>query len=487
MTLRSAFLAAMLLILAAPLAAEGVEVAPAGGVIAGGQEAPAPGQTATSELAAYVRGLDATSARGLWPGFDPSRWPIAVFDGERTLLFRHPSPPPEFAPVPGQPGVLAMPGQYPAVVANSGRDIGGVRTATIVQRSGQATPNIKLGVLEEVFHLFWLSRHAGFRPNEMARYGYPLEDAAIMRAILAEDEALARAVEAGSAEDAAAWAGAALAIRRQRHELLDDELRTFETALEMLEGTANWFAQAALAEPPVATTERLRRAWPAERIRWRFYASGTAMCWLLHRLRPGWQITLDRELDRSIVDLLGDAVAASGVMAAAFSPADLAAIEARATRSIADLAARRARLREELAGRTGARIVVDVRSGAERLSIERFDPINLFVLGGGDVVHPAFVALTVADGRIEITNPAPVRGEFTAGTIAVTSSGSHYPLAGSFHTVTVVGIRGVPRVTTGEGRVTIEAEGVKISLAGAAVTREGETLRVTLTGPKAAA
>lgn len=32
----------------------------------------------------------------LWPGFDPRSFPLAVFDGERTYLFRHPAPPPEF-------------------------------------------------------------------------------------------------------------------------------------------------------------------------------------------------------------------------------------------------------------------------------------------------------------------------------------------------------------------------------------------------------
>lgn len=444
------------------------------------------GQAPTFDLVAYVRGLDAASARGLWPGFDPSEWPIAVFDGERTFLLRHPSPPPEFTPLPGQPGVLAVPGRHPAVAGNSTRDIGGVRTATIVHGPNSPPDNTRRAILEEVFHLFWLSRHVGFRPNEQARYGYPIEDATVMRTILAEDEALARAVEADSVRDAAAWAAAALEIRRRRHALLAGEVRAFETALEMLEGTANWFAEAAVGGEPKAAAARLRTEWPAEEIRWRFYTSGTAVCSLLQRLRPGWQATLDREVDRSVEDLLAEAVASAGVAAAELSPADLAEIEVRAVRWISDLATRRASVREELAGRPGARIVVEVASGAEPLRVRRFHPIDLLVMGGGEVVHPAFITLTVAEGTIEITNPARVRGSFQ-GTVTLTAGSERYPLAGPIHTVAVVGLKDAPRVTSAGGVLAVEAEGVRLSLPGAFLVTEGETLRITLPMTPAAA
>ena len=36
------------------------------------------------------------ASRSFWPGYDPLAIPLAVYDGERTFLFRHPSPPEGF-------------------------------------------------------------------------------------------------------------------------------------------------------------------------------------------------------------------------------------------------------------------------------------------------------------------------------------------------------------------------------------------------------
>jgi hypothetical protein len=210
------------------------------------------------DVFAFVRAMDEAGARHVWPGFNPSEWPIALFDGKHTILLRHPSPPPEFTPLPGRPGVLAMPGRHAAVVANSTRDIAGVRTATVIATPEQAVESTLLACIEEVFHVFWLRRHTNFRPNEMARYGYPVKDAGHLRRILAEDEALARALEAGSPSQAAGWVAAALQIRRDRVPLLTDDERAFETGLEMMEGTANYVARVAVGQKSEATAARLR-------------------------------------------------------------------------------------------------------------------------------------------------------------------------------------------------------------------------------------
>jgi hypothetical protein len=49
---------------------------------------------------AIVAEADRLAARELWPGFDPRTVPVAIHDGEQTLLFRHPSPPAGFEPDP---------------------------------------------------------------------------------------------------------------------------------------------------------------------------------------------------------------------------------------------------------------------------------------------------------------------------------------------------------------------------------------------------
>ena len=64
------------------------------------------------------------------------------------------------------------------------------------------------------------------RPNEMARYAYPVPDPRTVRSILAEDEALARAIEAARSSEAAGWAAAAFRFRRERTERLTDDDRT---------------------------------------------------------------------------------------------------------------------------------------------------------------------------------------------------------------------------------------------------------------------
>ena len=75
-------------------------------------------QSSERDVFAFVRAFDDARVRQAWPGFNPMEWPIALFDGNKTILLRHPSPPPEFVPLPGQPGVLVMPGRHPAVVGN---------------------------------------------------------------------------------------------------------------------------------------------------------------------------------------------------------------------------------------------------------------------------------------------------------------------------------------------------------------------------------
>jgi hypothetical protein len=442
-------------------------------VATGGRQAP------ERDVFAFVRALDDAGARQVWPGFNPSEWPIALFDGQRTILLRHPSPPLEFAPMPGHPGVLVMPGRHPAVVGNSTREIGGVRTATVVATPGQDVESTMLACIEEVFHVFWLSRHTNFRPNEMARYAYPVKDSLNLQRILAEDEALARALEAGTPSQAAGWAAAAIQIRRERMPRISDDDRAFETSLEMMEGTANYAARVAVGQKAEATAARLRAERTPDQIRWRFYDTGAAMCLLLDRFQPDWKARIDRDFERTTAGLLEAAVAQTDVRPAAFSATEWLGFEGRSASGIAALAARQRAIREDLIGRGGARIIIEVAGEAEPLRVTRFDPINLLVLDGGEVIHPNYTTFTCPGGTIELTNPGFVRGSF-AGTVALTRAAGRHPLADGIRAVTVVGVRGTPRVDRRDGRLTLEADGVRITLQGADVRTEGETLRISL-------
>lgn len=451
----------------------------AAGVALGGQSTPAP----KPGVFTYIRALDDAASRGVWPGFNPAGIPVALFDGENTILLRHPSPPPEFSPVPGRPGVLLAPGRYPAVVGNSTRDIGGVRTATVIATPEQSVERTMLAVVEEVFHVFWLGRHPAFRPDELARYAYPVEDAGNLRRLLAEDEALARALDAASTEEAARWSAAALSIRGERVPALTDEVRAFETALEMMEGTANYVARVAVGEPAAKTAERLRNHRPAEGIRWRFYDTGAALCLLLDRLSPGWQERTERQPDLTTVELVEAAVRARAVEPAAFSTSDASTLLARSEADVADLSSRRRLLRTELLERQGARVTVELEDGAEPFRVQRFDPINLMVLDAGDIAHANFVTLAAPQGTVELNNPGFVRGGF-GGTVGLTIPAGSHPLRQGVRRITIVGIAGAPQVGREEGTVTVEAPGVRIRLRGAEARAEGDLLRISVKKPR---
>lgn len=442
-------------------------------------QAPPP---AAGDAFALVRALDEAGARRVWPGFRPSELPIALFDGERTLLLRHPGPPPEFTPMPDRPGVFVSPGRYPAVVSNSTREIGGVRTATVLATPGQSVHGTVLACVEEVFHVFWLARHGSFRPDEMARYAYPVTDERNLGHLLAEDEALARAIEAGDDAEAAAWGATALTTRGLRVPFLSEDVKRFETALEMMEGTANYVARTATGEGPSRTAERLRQGRPAEGIRWRFYDTGAALCLLLERLSPGWKARIDGEPDLTLAGALEQTLARRTAEPGVFSDAELAAFRASAAKEIADLRGRRQRTRSEILDRPGPHVVVEISQGAEPFRVQRFDPINLFVLDAGEVAHANFIALAHQSGTVEVTNPDFARGSF-AGVAALTVAAGSHPLGNGVRRLTVAGTQAMPDVGRSGGTVTLEGRGIRLVLRGADVRVADDAVHVVVPAP----
>jgi len=447
------------------------------------RQGPAPAPVPRAEALGSLRALDDAAARGLWPGFSPAAVPLALFDGENTLLRGHPSPPAEFVPVPGQSRLLITRGRYPAVTANSTRDIGGVRTATVVPEPAASFGWNMLAVVEEAFHVFWLERHPAFRPDEMARYAYPLEDVGNLHALLAEDEALARAIEAASSSDAAAWAATALGLRRARIASLDEDLRTYESALEMMEGTANYVSRVAVGETPAQTAERLRRARPVDGIRWRFYDSGAALCFVLDRLSAGWKAAAEREPALTMVEQLRAALGERPANAASFSDAELSALLARASSAIAGFESRRAQVRASLIDRPGARIVISLAAGVEPFRIRRFDPVNLLVLRGGEVAHPHNLTIESAQGTVEVTNPGFVRGAFDGAVALSLPAGSH-PLRSGVRELTLIGLSATPAIGNDPGEVRIDGPGVSIRLRNASVSTEGNVIRIEVKGTR---
>jgi hypothetical protein len=447
----------------------------AGAVVAGVGQAPA------DDVFALLRTIDDVAARQAWPGFQLTDWPLALFDGTRTLLLRHPAPPPEFTPLAGHAGVLVATGRHPAVASNSTVDLAGVRTATVIATPGSSRESALLAYVEEVFHVFWLRRHATFRPNEVARYAYPMKDSRNLQRVLAEDEALARALEAPDGAQAAAWAATMIALRREREPWLTPDDRAFETGLEMMEGTANAVARTAVGLASSETARRLRAERAADQLRWRYYDSGAAICLILDRLQPDWKTRIDNDTDLTTMALLEAAVSRAGARRAAFSTAETSAFERRAAAAIGELTARQSSVRAELLGRSGPRIVVEITDDRNPLRVTRFDPINLLVLDAGEVVHPRYLTLTGSAGTVEVTNSAFTRGAFT-GVVALTGPAGRHPLADGVRTLTIVGLQTTPKVDQRDGQLVVETEGVRLTLQGAEASTAGETVRIRAPG-----
>jgi hypothetical protein len=206
------------------------------------------------------------------------------------------------------------------------------------------------------------------------------------------------------------------------------------------------------------------------------------LCFVADRVLPGWRERLEEDRTLTVVDMLESALSGGRQDAAAFTRADIDAFRARATESIADLAARQQRLRADLLGRRGSRIVVDVAPGRDALHLQRFDPINLMILDRGVVAHPHFVSLTDPRGTIELTNPRYARESY-AGTVALTVSAGAHPLRDGIRQLTVVGLDATPRIEEKGEQLTVEAPGVRLSLRGAQVRVDGDVVHVTLAMP----
>lgn len=423
--------------------------------------------------------LDRLAGMELWPGFDPASYPIALFDGADTWLFRHPSPPEGFRSAPNSQTAWVYEGRHPAMRWNSKAEIGGVTTATILLNIQPDRPAIEEAsiIVHETFHIFQDERHPGWTANEAHRFTYPIDDAQNYLLTIIEDHALARALESKSDKEAAAWAARGLVARRERTTVLADEHRAFETGLEMMEGTARYLAQFALGKSE--STATLLDILPPDQFRWRPYATGCALAALLDRFDGGWKQRIEDTAELTLERALEDFLRKLGASPADFTADELAGFKLRAEKAIADLLVRRKSLREEFRSREGWRVILKVAPGAELLATERFDPITNALLGGKEMLHGNILILSHERGRVEMRNPRSRRGEFVGLNALTTTEGEH-PVFGGIRSAVFSGFTGEPEVETEGGKVKIATDGFSLEFSSAALQRDGRHLIVLL-------
>ena len=453
--------------------------------------------------------------RTFWPGFDPLSVPLAIYSGDRTYLFRHPSPPEGFAPLPGAgPAILVYDGRHPAVIANTSVEIGGVVTATLLADGGAGEPlglrELAAVALHEAFHVFQRQRHPRWSANEADLLTYPTDDAGLLALRRRESAALRRALAALTGADdatAACWARLALEARRERFAAMEPAFAAYERGAEMNEGLAAYIEVRAAGR---ATVELPESGFPPAAVRVRAYTVGPALAFLLDRFRPGWQVALEEDDAQHLDELLraaldaragevrrgevragdasaGDARSGDARSGAArlgdagrcgFDAGEAAELERVAREDVAALIARRAERRKAFDARDGWRVVVEPAAGRP-LWPQGFDPINLEHVDGG-LLHTRFLRIGNDSGELEA-----IDGEGADIEVLTEAAGPH-PLFAGIARATIAGLVERPEVGGGDrrsddgGRIVLRAPGFTASFRDADVEERGRVLVVRL-------
>ncbi|MDH5821848.1 hypothetical protein QFW77_02410 [Luteimonas sp. RD2P54] len=437
-------------------------------------EAAAPGRArqrpfAAVDLEREVARLAAQHGEdGLWPGFDPLAVPLAVYDGERTFLFRHPSPPDGFAPVPGHgPGVHASEGRHEAVAANTSVELGGAATATmLLDRPAPDRNPIELAAvaIHEAFHAHQRAHHQDWVANEADLFAYPTGSAELLALQRLEAAALREALAADADDAAACWARHALALRAERHAAIEPAFAAYERGTELNEGLATYIEMRAAGR----AAQTLPAAFGPADVRRRAYTSGASLALLLDRLQPDWRATL---ADAEAPSLHAALAAALGPgQTCRFGDERFAAAHARAEEDVAELAAERTRRLAVFHTEPGWRVVVEAARDDRLLWPQGFDPLNVEPLDGQRALHTRFVRLGNDSGRLEVMDET-----------ALTEGAGAHPLFEGVRRVTLTGLA-EPHIRQDGGGVALRAPGLALEFEDAVIQREKGTVTIRLGG-----
>lgn len=401
----------------------------------------------------------------LWPGFDPLSVPLATYDGERTFLFGHPSPPRGFVEVPDV-GLDAhvLDGRHEAVVANTSTEIGGVPTATVLldaRPPGRSTDLAALAI-HEMFHVHQRARHPGWVANEADLFVYPTDSGELLSMRRLETEALGLALASETAADGLCWTRLALSLRQDRYARMAPAFAAYERGTELNEGLATYIQLRAAGRDTVA--------WPPSGfgpgdVRRRAYSTGAAIGLLLDRFAPDWKAALAARDEQTLDGML--AAAAGPGEACAFDETAAAGVRDQAQADVDALRDERARRSAEFEERPGWRVVVEVVRG-EMLMPQAFDPLNVEPLGPGRILHTRMLRLGNGAGALDVLDAS-----------AVTEGAGAHPLFQGVRRVMLTGLA-EPQVVRTDGRVSVLAPGLRMEFDGASVVQDDATVTVRL-------
>ena len=412
-----------------------------------------------------IQAFQRIATQELWPEFKPGTTPVEFFDGTNTYLLNHPSPPEGFRPVAGQQSVYVFSGQHSTVRANTGTAVNGVPTAT-ADLSANPSPTDVLAalLLHETFHVFEAKRYPKWGANEVTLFTYPAGNAELLALRRLESAALVRALATSGQKAADCWATTAMDIRSRRFSGLPPDAVTYERSVESYEGLAEYVEFKAIGKPAALTAEDFP---PAQaQVRQRAYATGQAFALLLDRLDPTWKSRLGGDPPVSLDELLTGRLHGMTVATGCdFTAEETEAARLRSRRDVAQFAAGLSRHKEEFLATPGFRL--EVVAGKEPLWPQAFDPWNVLILDNKEVLHTRWLKLGNGSGEIEIL-----------GRSALTEASGSHPLFNGVRQLIVAGLA-EPKVTKAGGKVTLDGQGIKATLAGS-VERKSNVIRIQL-------
>ncbi len=393
-----------------------------------------------------------------WPGFDPLAIPLALYDGQATWLFRHPHPPAEFGP--GQGGARIADGRPEALRANTGAEIGGVPTATVLLTPAHGTRGWAAVSVHEAFHVFSRARHPNWSGDEMELFVYPVEAKEPLALRRQETQALRHALAAGNSGDVAAtscWADLAVRLRKERFALLPKEAVAYERGTELNEGLAEYVEGLARGETRM---DLPADDFPTEKVRDRAYLVGRAEAILLDRLEPSWKERLDgaREGEPATLDerLAAAAAVRPGAHLCALSPGEVSAAVRRAGEDLERLAHERQAARAAFLAKPGWSVVV--MAADDPLWPQGFDPLNVLRLGEEEILHRRWLKLGNGNAQFEVLDRE-----------ALTQGVGPHPILQGVRQLAVTGLPDKPEVHELGGWARLTAPGFTAKLKSATI------------------
>lgn len=389
----------------------------------------------------------------LWPGYDPLVIPLAVYTGDHTYLFRHPSPPEGFTVIPGHTA-HRLAGRHPRVTSNSSAEIGDVPTATLLadgQSAGRSSTDQAAIALHEAFHVYQRAHHPNWSGNEGDLFLYPVGDGRLLGLRRLESVALDHALNAEAAAASACWVRRALEYRTERFAQMEPAFPEYERRTELNEGLAAYIQ---LLAADRSTLEIPPEGFPPAAVRDRIYVIGPALAFLLDRLRPGWQADLESNGDQFLDRMLAAAVTGdSGELHEQCGvEADTASTIMRvANADAARVSVRRRERRQVFDDRAGWRVVIEAPPG-EPLWPQGFDPLNVEVVDGG-LLHTRFLHLGNERGELRLID------ETIADVEALTEAAGPHPMFNGIKRAAIAGLA-EPEIVNGEDGVRINAPGL---------------------------